>query len=287
MVSDGLCANWTARDSVSQIAWHVPLSRFLVACTTCDLPPFSRRQQHSVHRHLGSRTVSTLWQLLRAIATGDAARASRLLAASPRLAVDAAPVGAARASPMSYYLEEIGHYVYAGDTALHVAAAAYRTDIAKELVGHGADVSARNRRGAQPLHYATDGQPGSERWAPKAQAATLAYLLRAGADPNAADKNGVTPLHRAVRTRCAEAVRVLLANGADPRRKNGSGSTPLHLAVQNTGRGGSGTAAAREQQREIIRLLVEKGARPGDTDGRGKTVTECIAGERIADIIGA
>ena len=97
----------------------------------------------------------------------------------------------------------------------------------------------------------------------------------------------MTPLHRAVRTRCAAAVRVLLANGADPRRKNGSGSTPLHLAVQNTGREGSGTAAASEQQREIIRLLVEQGARPYDTDGRGKTVTECIAGQGIADIIGA
>jgi ankyrin repeat protein len=188
---------------------------------------------------------------------------------------------------MSYYLKEIEHYVYAGDTALHVAAAAYRTDIAKELVGHGADVSARNRLGAQPIHYATVGQPGSETWDPKAQAAIVAYLLRAGADPNAADKSGVTPLHRAVRTRCAAAVRVLLANGADPRRKNGSGSTPLHLAVQNTGRGGSGTAAASEQQREIIRLLMEQGARPGDTDSRGKTVTECIAGQGIADVIGA
>ena len=202
-----------------------------------------------------------LWRLLRAIATGDRAKASRLLAASPRLALDASPIGATRNSSMSYYFKEIEHYVYAGHTALHVAAAAYRTDIAKELVGHGADVNATNRRGAQPIHYATIGQPGSATWAPRAQAAVVAYLLRAGADPNAADQSGVTPLHRAVRTRCAAAVRVLLANGADPRRKNGSGSTPLHLAVQNTGRGGSGTAAASEQQREIIRLLVEKGTR--------------------------
>jgi ankyrin repeat protein len=228
-----------------------------------------------------------LWRLLRAIATGDRAKASRLLAVSPRLAVDASPIGASRHSSLSYYFKEIEHYVYAGDTALHVAAAAYRTYIAKELIGHGADVSARNRRGAQPLHYAATGQPGSPRWAPRAQAAIVAYLLRAGADPNAADKSGVTPLHRAVRTRCAAAVRVLLANGADARRKNGSGSTPLHLAVQNTGRGGSATAAASEQQRQVIRLLMEQGARPSDTDGRGKTVTECIAGQGIADILGA
>lgn len=200
-----------------------------------------------------------LWRLLRAIATGDSEKASRLLEASPQLAFDASPVGATRSASTPYYFEEIGHYVYAGDTALHVAAAAYRTDIAKELVGRGADVSARNRRGAQPIHYASDGQPGSDKWAPREQAAIVAYLVRTGADPNAVDKSGVAPLHRAVRTRCAAAVRVLLANGADPRLRNGSGSTPLRLAVQNTGRGGSGSAAAVEQQREIIRLLEKHG----------------------------
>lgn len=198
---------------------------------------------------------AALRRFLRAIATGEPADASRLLAASPELALAASTTGATRASSKPYYFEKIGYHVYTGDTALHVAAAAYRTDIAKDLVTRGADVNARNRRGAQPIHYAAMGQPASETWNPKAQANILTYLLRAGADPNAVDKSGVTPLHRAVRTRCAEAVRILLANGADPLRKNGSGSTPMRLAVLNTGRGGSGTSAAKEQQREIIRLL--------------------------------
>lgn len=228
--------------------------------------PIGNDRNATTGMRAGDKEGTDLWPLLRAIATGDVASVSRLLVASPQLALEASLIGATRASSTPYYFKEIDHYVYAGDTALHVAAAAYRTDFAKELVGHGADVSARNRRGAQPLHYAAVGQPASETWDPKAQAAIVTYLLRAGADPNAADKSGVTPLHRAVRTRCAAAVRVLLANGADPRRKNGSGSTPLHLAVHTTGRGGSGTAAALEQQRDIIRLLVEHGARPGDTD---------------------
>ena len=205
-----------------------------------------------------------LWQLLRAIATGDAPHASRLLAASPRLASDASAVGATRDSSTSYFFEETAHYVYAGDTALHVAAAAYRTDIAKDLVRLGADVSARNRRGAQPLHYASDGQPASATWDPKAQANVIGFLIRAGADPNAIDKSGVTPLHRAVRTRCAAAVRVLLAHGADPNRTNGAGSTPLYLARYNTGRGGSGSTAAREQQQKIIRLLEAHGGSAKD-----------------------
>jgi len=208
-----------------------------------------------------------LWGLLRAVAIGDAPRVSRLLAASPRLASDASAVGATRGSSRSYFFEETAHYVYAGDTALHVAAAGYRTDIVKELVRRGADVGARNRRGQEPIHYASDGQPASATWDPKAQASVLAQLLRAGADPNATDKNGVTPLHRAVRTRCAAAVRVLLSHGADPNRANGSGSTPLHLALHTTGRGGSGSVAAVEQQRRIIRLLVEHGADPSELDG--------------------
>jgi hypothetical protein len=203
---------------------------------------------------------SELWQLLRAIASGDKPRAFRLLLASPRLASGASAGGATRQSATSYFFEEIQHYVYAGDTPLHVAAAAYREDIAQELVRRGADVSARNRRGAQPLHYACEGHPGSASWAPSAQAAVIEYLLRAGADPNAIDKSGVTPLHRAVRTRCASAVQVLLAHGAEPMRQNGNGSMALDLAVRTTGRGGSGSAAAREQQRLIVQLLTDHGA---------------------------
>ncbi len=56
----------------------------------------------------------------------------------------------------------------AGDTALHIAAAAYRTDLAQRLVAAGADVRARNRRGAEPLHYAATGAPGSAGGTPEA-----------------------------------------------------------------------------------------------------------------------
>ena len=62
-------------------------------------------------------------------------------------------------------------------------------------------------------------------------------------------------MHRAVRTRCAAAVRALLAGGADARRKNKRGSTPVALATRNTGRSGTGSLEAKAQQREILRLL--------------------------------
>ena len=97
-------------------------------------------------------------------------------------------------------------------------------------------------------------------WNPTAQTKIIARLIRAGADPNAVDKSGVAPLHRAVRTRCAAAVRALLAAGADVQRANGRGSKPMLLATQNTGRGGTGSPEAKAQQEEILRLLEEYGA---------------------------
>jgi ankyrin repeat protein len=97
-------------------------------------------------------------------------------------------------------------------------------------------------------------------WNPRAQSQIIAMLISAGADPNAVDKSGVAPLHRAVRNRCAAAVRALIGGGADPRAPNKSGSTPMLLATQNTGRGGSGSSEAKAQQQEILRLLEEHGA---------------------------
>jgi hypothetical protein len=193
--------------------------------------------------------------LVRAIARGNVDTVARRLGDSPELATASVAVGATRADASAFFLEEIHHYVYQGDTALHIAAAAYQPDLVNELVRLGADVSASNRRGAQPLHYAADGPPGSR----AAQAVTIAALIAAGADPNANDKSGVAPLHRAVRTRCSAAVQALLEGGADPTLKNKSGSTPMKLAMMTTGKGGSGSPEAKAQQALIVELLEQHG----------------------------
>ena len=194
-------------------------------------------------------------RFLRAIVRGDRASVSDLLAGAPELARSRLAVGASRQHANEYFLDGIDHDVYAGDTALHIAAAAYEPGIARKLVDAGALVAAMNRRGAQPLHYAVDGIPGCARWNPTAQQDTVRCLVELGADPNAVDKNGTTPLHRAVRNRCAAAVEALLDLGADPEATNGRGSTPVQLARWTTGRGGSGSAHARAQQQEILRIL--------------------------------
>jgi ankyrin repeat protein len=205
-------------------------------------------------------TDGALKTLVRAIVTGDEDIVSRLLASSDSLASARVEEGATRQDAEAYFLDEISHYMYAGDTALHIAAAGYRLSIVRQLIALGAGVGASNRRGARPLHYAADGVPGSTTWNPDDQAATITYLIEAGADPNAADKGGATPLHRAIRNRCAAAVNALLEGGADAKRTNKSGSSPTQLATWTTGRGGSGSAEARTQQEEIVRLLRRYGA---------------------------
>jgi ankyrin repeat protein len=227
------------------------------------------------------KAKSLFLEFVRDVVQGDIDKVSRRLADDPALATARAEVGATRQNASDYFFKEIAHYLYAGDTALHMAGAAFRRQLAELLVATGADWRAKNRRGAQPLHYAAD----ANRWAPTAQAETIAYLLSVGADPNAMDNSGVAPLHRAVRTRSLPAVQALLDGGANARMRNKAGSTPLHLAVQTTGRGGSGSQHAREQQAGIIRLLLERGANPTDKDGHGKPVRQAARSEWVRTLL--
>ena len=197
--------------------------------------------------------MADLARLFVAIATGD------------RAGLDALPslVRAGVARDEEFFVAECRAQCYAGDTPSHAAAFAYRVAIARELVARGADVRARNRRDAEPLHAAVMGSPDTPRWDPDRQVAMIDYLVRNGADPNARAMGGVTPLQRAVRNRCAAAVAALLRLGADPRLANDRGSTAADLARWTTGRGGTGSPAAKTGQRVIIGLL-------DDARGRGE-----------------
>ena len=224
---------------------------------------------------------SAFLNFVRLVVAGDIDEVGRRLTASRALATASLDVGATRQKASPFFLADISHYVYAGDTALHIAAAAFRRPVAELLMAKGAGCRAKNRRGAEPLHYAAD----ASHWNPRAQAAVIEYLTSVGADPNAVDGSGVAPLHRAVRTRSLSAVRALVEAGANPTQQNQAGSTPLHLAVQNTGRGGSGSPRARQQQAAIVKLLLERGARPTDRDRRGKQVYQAATSEWIRTLL--
>src|SRR5213593_902520 len=116
-----------------------------------------------------TRTMASgFLDFIRVVVDGDVDEVSRRLARSRALASTPADVGATRQEASTFFYADIAHYLYAGDTALHMAAAAFRRRIAELLIGYGAHCRAKNRRGAEPLHYAAD----ANRWDPAAQAET-------------------------------------------------------------------------------------------------------------------
>jgi ankyrin repeat protein len=200
------------------------------------------------------------FQALLAAIVADEAKAVRLVRTTPRIAQ--ARVGIER------LVEEVPHQLYAGDTALHLAAAALRPLAVAALIEAGADANAENRRGATALHYACDARPAGKTWNPDAQRSVIELLLDAGSDIEHKDKAGAAPLHRAVRARSPQAVRCLLERGARAGATHGrQRTTCLHIATLSTG--ASGTKGARAEQQEIVQLLLEFGANRRARDARG------------------
>lgn len=111
-------------------------------------------------------------------------------------------------------------------TALHYAAAAGQTRVAKILIRNKADVNARNDEdGRTPLHYAaTEGHADIAR-----------LLIASGANLEAVDLTDLTPLAEAC---CSsmdapahiEFVELLLSKGANVNGNNKAACTPLQLA---------------------------------------------------------
>jgi hypothetical protein len=82
----------------------------------------------------------------RAIVTGDAASTLRMRTTSPVMARASFEEGALD------YLDEIGRYFHAGDTACTSPRGTSCTDTVRELIAIRADVCARSQRGSEPLH---------------------------------------------------------------------------------------------------------------------------------------
>jgi hypothetical protein len=219
-------------------------------------------------------------KILKAIVDNDRGAVEELLEADSSLATRLV-------SKATLYNSKIFHWLYVGDTALHLAAAGHRVEIVGMLLRAGAEPNAcKNHRRSTPLHYAADGFITGPAWCADRQVETIDILLNNGADLHLQDKNGATPLHRAVRTRSAAAVRCLLAAGASPTVQNKPGSTPFHLAVQNTGRGGSGADEAISAQRTIIKEFLSLGLSPSLKCGRGKSVRDCARSAWIRELLG-
>lgn len=108
-----------------------------------------------------------------------------------------------------------------GETALHLAVRAGRTQLAESLILAGASSSLAAGGGVTPLHTA----------AASCNAPLAELLLQNGADVNAEDSEGSTALHAAASRRGnARVVELLIARGATVWSRNNAGETPASLS---------------------------------------------------------
>src|SRR5262245_64912388 len=125
-------------------------------------------------------------RMLAAIVDDDVSAVKKLLKADAGLAIR----GVQKAK---LHKAGIFHWIYVGDTALHLAAAGYRVEIVRVLLNARADPNAaKNMRKSTPLHYAADGCLTCPAWDAKRQVETIRLLLSSGANIHQQDMNGAT-----------------------------------------------------------------------------------------------
>ena len=130
------------------------------------------------------------------------------------------------------------------------------------LLDRGANIEARNARGATPLITASAA----------GNLALVTLLLKQGAEIEAKDRDGNTALHEASFQSHIQCVEVLLAAGAQATIQNGLGFTPLHQAVRRFWEtAGESRADRLARQSKVIGRLLQYGSDPDVHDAEGRT----------------
>ena len=188
-----------------------------------------------------------------------------------------------------------------GFSALELAATFARADVVEVLIESGADVNIRSEaRGRTPIFAFVD----EDTTVPNREAQLLPIvktLIAAKADVNAKDNMGNTPLHLAAIVGYSTIAEALISAGADVNAQDQSKFTPLHFAslsgrlkilemllkagadvkLRTDEENDRGTPLLMAAYRtslydkldffEGVKLLLQAGADPNETDNRGAT----------------
>jgi uncharacterized protein len=122
------------------------------------------------------------------------------------------------AEPGSYAINS--RDVVSGETALHIVTARRDSVWLRYLIGKGANVNARDRKGVTPLQLASN-----LGWVEGVE-----ILVSRKADLDQGNDAGETPLITAVHQRNTTLMRILLQGGADPDRADNSGRSARDYA---------------------------------------------------------
>lgn len=134
-------------------------------------------------------------------------------------------------------------------------------EVIKFLIQSGADLNAKNNKGATALDYAS--------WH---YLDAVELLLQAGADPNSKDNVGNTALFTAVYKGHADIVKLLLQAGADVNVENNLGVTPL-------------ISAANHGHRELVSLFLQAGADFNAVNNVGDTALSSASKKGHLDVV--
>ena len=210
-------------------------------------------KRHSQHIHRAWAKLCVLALALGVFSLGAASAPAIVYPAAPE-DLNSAFLRAARAGDLASVsrlldkgadinARDTGRF-FRSDTALHHAARRNDVELAKLLVGRGADPNVQGSTGYTPLHVAAG--LGREKM--------VAWLLRHGANPSAVDRRRGMPLHAAVLQGQPRVVQLLIEAGADVNAPgNGEqADTPLHILFV------AGTI--RPEHEAIARMLIKAGA---------------------------
>ncbi|MCC8986033.1 MAG: ankyrin repeat domain-containing protein, partial [Nitrospira sp.] len=148
------------------------------------------------------------------------------------------------------------------EQSIHIALTENTPARTQVLLDRGANIEARNARGATPLIAA----------AAKGNLTLVLLLLNQGAEVEARDRDGNTALHEASLQSHLPCVDALLTAGARPSLRNELGFTPLHQAVRRFWEtSGESRADRLARQTAVIHRLLRSGSDPQIQDNGGRT----------------